>query len=122
MLLPFYPVQVIEHDRFFETGWKFVLLFSVWKLTTNRSTKKPTYLVRWTVDGKAFSQSHKTKALADRFRAKLLRAVDRGEPFDTVTGLPDSLRGGRAALSLLELAIKYVDHRWSTASASSGTA
>ncbi|MBQ1119669.1 tyrosine-type recombinase/integrase [Streptomyces sp. B15] len=90
---------------------------SVWKLTTNRTTKKPTYLVRWTVDGQAFSESHKTKALADRFRAKLLRAVDKGEPFDTVTGLPDSLRGGRAALSLLELATKYVDHRWPTASA-----
>ncbi|WP_181785704.1 tyrosine-type recombinase/integrase [Streptomyces phytophilus] len=90
---------------------------SVWKLTVNRTTKKPTYLVRWVVGGQPFSESYKTKALADRFRAKLLRAVDKGEPFDTVTGLPDSLRGGKAALSFLELALKYLDHRWAEASA-----
>lgn len=90
---------------------------SVWKLSTNRTTKKPTYLVRWSVDGRAFSESHKTKALADRYRAKLLCALDKGEPFDTVTGLPDSLRSSKAALSLLDLAVKYVDHRWSDASA-----
>lgn len=90
---------------------------SVWKLTVNKTTKKPTYLVRWVVDGQAFSESYKTKALADRFRAKLLRAVDKGEPFDTVSGLPDSLRGGKAALSFLELALKYIDARWAEASA-----
>lgn len=75
----------------------------IWKLSINRSAKKPTYLVRWSVDGEPFHESHKTKALADRFRAKLLRAADKGEPFDTVSGLPDSLRGGKVALSLLEL-------------------
>lgn len=90
---------------------------SVWKLSVNKTTKKPTYLVRWVVDGHPFSESHKTKALADRFRAKLVRALDKGEPFDTVTGLPDSLRGGKAALSFLDLAVKYVDARWAEASA-----
>lgn len=90
---------------------------SVWKITVNQSTKKPTYLARWGVEGTPFSKSFKTKALADRFRAKLLRAVDKGEPFDTVTGLPDSLSQGQTALSLLELAVKYVDHRWAEASA-----
>ncbi|MGW1801005.1 tyrosine-type recombinase/integrase [Streptomyces sp. NPDC001984] len=90
---------------------------SVWKLSINRSAKKPTYLVRWSVDGEPFHESHKTKALADRFRAKLLRAADKGEPFDTVTGLPDALQGGKAALSFLDLAVKYVDARWAEASA-----
>jgi integrase len=90
---------------------------SVWKLSVNRTTKKATYLVRWVVDGQSFSESYKTKALADRFRAKLLRTVDKGEPFDTVSGLPDSLRGGKAALSFLELAVSYVDARWAEASA-----
>ncbi|MGP4111978.1 hypothetical protein ACTWP5_13810 [Streptomyces sp. 4N509B] len=61
---------------------------------------------------------YKTKALADRFRVKLLRATDKGERFDTVTGLPDSLRVGRTvALSVLELALWYVEHRWPHASA-----
>ncbi|GHE54789.1 integrase [Streptomyces longispororuber] len=89
----------------------------VWKLSINRSAKKPTHLVRWSVDGEPFHESFKTKPLADRFRAKLLRAADKGEPFDTVTGLPDSLRGGKAALSFLDLAVKYVDARWAEASA-----
>ncbi|PKV87896.1 tyrosine-type recombinase/integrase [Streptomyces sp. TLI_146] len=89
----------------------------VWKLSINRSAKKPTYLVRWSVDGEPFHESHKTKGLADRFRAKLLGATDMGEPFDTVTGLPDSLRGGKASLSFLELSVKYMDHRWVDASA-----
>lgn len=90
---------------------------SVWKLSVNRSAKKPTYVVRWAVDGGPFHQVFKTRALADRFRAKLLRATDKGEPFDTVTGLPDSLRVGRTALTFLELARKYVDNRWADASA-----
>ncbi|WP_433892524.1 tyrosine-type recombinase/integrase [Streptomyces sp. CA-111067] len=90
---------------------------SVWKLSVNRSAKKPTYLVRWSVEKAPFHEVFKTSALADRFRAKLLRAVEKGEPFDTVSGLPDSLRGGRAALSFLDLAIQYLDHRWAEASA-----
>jgi integrase len=90
---------------------------SVWKISVNKTTKRPTYLVRWVVDGQAFSESYKTKTLADRFRAQLVRAIDKGEPFDTVTGMPDSLRGGQAALSFLDLAVKYIDHRWSEASA-----
>jgi integrase len=90
---------------------------SVWKISVNKTTKKLTYVVRWVVDGQTFSESHKTNALADRFRAKLLRAVEKGEPFDTVSGLPDSLRGGKAALSFYELAVRYVDHRWVDASA-----
>lgn len=69
------------------------------------------------MDGQPFSESHKTSALADRFRAKLLRAVEKGEPFDTVSGLPDSLRGGGAAMSFLDLVVKYLDHRWDEASA-----
>ncbi|MFE4754465.1 tyrosine-type recombinase/integrase [Streptomyces mirabilis] len=89
----------------------------IWKLSINRSAKKPTYLVRWSVDREPFHESHRTKALADRFRAKLLRAADKGEPFDSVTGLPDSVRGGKAALSFLDLAVKYVDARWVEASA-----
>jgi integrase len=90
---------------------------SVWKISVNKTTKKPTYVVRWVVDGQTFSESHKTNALADRFRAKLLRALEKGEPFDTVSGLPDSLRGGMGALSFFDLAVRYVDHRWADASA-----
>jgi hypothetical protein len=90
---------------------------SVWSLSVNKTTKKRTHPVRWVVDGEKFTESYKTKALADRFRSQLVRALDKGEPFDTVTGLPDSLRGGKAALSILALAVVYVDARWPEASA-----
>ncbi|MFC9219499.1 tyrosine-type recombinase/integrase [Streptomyces hygroscopicus] len=90
---------------------------AVWKISINRSAKKPTYLVRWAVDGNPFHEVYKTQALADRFRAKLLRATEKGDPFDTVTGLPDSLRGGKAAETFLKLALMYVGDRWQDASA-----
>ncbi|MET9410315.1 hypothetical protein ABZX90_31845 [Streptomyces sp. NPDC002935] len=61
---------------------------SVWKLSVNKTTKKPTYLVRWVVDGQPFTESHKTKALADRFRAKLVRGYAKtpASAFPLVTG------------------------------------
>ncbi|MFF7194121.1 tyrosine-type recombinase/integrase [Streptomyces sp. NPDC008079] len=90
---------------------------SVWKISVNRSAKKPTHLVRWSVEKEPFHEVFKTKALADRFRAKLLGAVEKGEPFDSVNGLPDLMRGGRASLSILDLAVRYLDHRWGEASA-----
>lgn len=90
---------------------------SVWKLSVNRSAKKPTYVVRWAVEGNPFHDVYKTKALADRFRAKLLRATEKGEPFDSVTGLPDSLRVGTSTTTFLELALTYVGHRWPDVSA-----
>ncbi|GGU43421.1 hypothetical protein GCM10010211_03540 [Streptomyces albospinus] len=46
--------------------------------------------MHWSADGYPFGESHKTEPPADRFRAKLVGAVDKGESFDTVTGLPDS--------------------------------
>lgn len=69
------------------------------------------------MDGDPFFEVFKTNPPADRFRAKLLRAVDKGEPFDAVTGLPDSLRGGKGAQTFLCLALAYVGDRWEDASA-----
>ncbi|MET7288189.1 site-specific integrase [Streptomyces sp. NPDC005573] len=62
----------------------------IWDLR-KRPTKKVSYELRWRVAGEPFSETFRTKGLADGRRARLLTAAKSGEPFDTDTGLPDSL-------------------------------
>lgn len=52
-----------------------------------RDTKTPSYGVRWSVAGNVSSESFRTKALADHYRTKLMRAMRDGEEFDTESGL-----------------------------------
>jgi hypothetical protein len=62
----------------------------VWDIQDRRSDtrfKRP-WLVRWTVAGREFSRSNRTRAEADRFRGLLWAAVTQGEPFDQQTGRP----------------------------------
>lgn len=59
----------------------------VWAVR-KRDTKTPSYGVRWSVAGNVFSDSFRTKALADHYRAKLMRAMRDGEEFDEASGLP----------------------------------
>ncbi|MCZ1002039.1 hypothetical protein O1M63_34865 [Streptomyces mirabilis] len=54
----------------------------VWAVR-KRDTKTPSYGVRWSVAGNVFSDSFRTKALADHYRTKLMRAMRDGEEFDT---------------------------------------
>lgn len=57
-----------------------------------------------------------TKALAESFRSQLISATRSGEPFDELTGLPES----RAReVSWLDHAISYVDVKWPRAAAKS---
>jgi hypothetical protein len=55
------------------------------------AAKGVSYTVRWTVAGREKSRTLARKALAERYRARLIQAADRGEAFDSDTGLPDSL-------------------------------
>jgi integrase len=69
--------------------------------------------VRWKVaDKPPFSETFRTKALADNFRAKLLRAVQAGEEFDTETGLPDSMAPVKSSLTWYDFACRYVAMKW----------
>jgi hypothetical protein len=63
----------------------------VWGIESYKGKRGTTYRVRWSVAGKARKDSRSTRALADGFRAELLSAARRGEPFDVATGLPVSL-------------------------------
>ncbi|MFE5555220.1 tyrosine-type recombinase/integrase [Streptomyces sp. NPDC056544] len=83
----------------------------VWSIRV-KPGKRPSYEVRWKVAGSPFSETRKTKALADSFRSKLLRAARDGEEFDTTSGLPDSMAERRASLSWYSFALQYLAMKW----------
>ncbi|MFJ8665163.1 tyrosine-type recombinase/integrase [Streptomyces sp. NPDC093600] len=77
-----------------------------------RNTKKPSYDVRWAVAGRVFSDSFRTKALADSYRSKLMRAARDGEEFDTESGLPGSMEEKKSSLTWYAFALKYLAMKW----------
>ncbi|MER5179857.1 site-specific integrase [Streptomyces sp. NPDC002896] len=77
-----------------------------------RDTKTPSYGARWNVAGNVFSETFRTKALAEHYRAKLMRAMREGEEFDTESGLPASMEQQKATLSWYAFALKYLAMKW----------
>jgi integrase len=77
-----------------------------------RRTKTPSFEVRWVVAGKQRSRARRTKALAEAFLADLRLAARRGEPFDTETGLPESMRPTAENVTWLTFAQQFVDAKW----------
>ncbi|MGC5015101.1 tyrosine-type recombinase/integrase [Streptosporangium sp. DT93] len=63
----------------------------IWDIRRNASSKTPSYVVRWKVGAKERSKTFRTKALAENFVSDLRQATRRGEAFDLVTGLPESM-------------------------------
>ncbi|MEV4949599.1 site-specific integrase, partial [Streptomyces sp. NPDC053755] len=83
----------------------------IWSVR-KRNTQKPSYEVRWAVAGKVFPQTFRTKALADNYRSKLMRAARDGEEFDTESGLPGSMEEKKSALTWYAFALKYLAMKW----------
>lgn len=83
-----------------------------WKIKRNTSSKKPSYVVRWTVAGQAFSTTIRGSEMAENYLSDLRQAVKNGEWFDTVTGLPESMLKAKNARTWLEFARAYVRVRW----------
>ncbi|WP_432178864.1 tyrosine-type recombinase/integrase [Streptomyces sp. NBC_00063] len=83
----------------------------VWSVR-KRDTKTPSYGVRWYVAGNVFSDTFRTKALADHYRSKLMRAMREGEEFDSESGLPASLEEGKASLTWYSFALRYLAMKW----------
>ncbi|MYW04499.1 site-specific integrase [Streptomyces sp. SID3343] len=84
-----------------------------------RPTAKTSYEVRWKVGEEIFPATFRTKGLADAFRAKLLTASKNGEPFDTVSGLPDSMAPVVASGTWYDFACAYAALKWPFAAANS---
>lgn len=80
-----------------------------------RDLRGTTHRVRWQVDGREENRTFATRALADSFRSDL-SAARRGEPFDTATGLPVSLRPKATGPTWLAHAKALVDAKWGESS------
>jgi integrase len=93
----------------------------VWQIQVNKyeKSKKKTYTARWTVKGRQHSKTFATRALADNLRSKLMQAMNRGEEFDTESGLPDSMVEAKEATSFYAFALAYVSMKWPRAAAKS---
>ncbi|MGR6921085.1 tyrosine-type recombinase/integrase [[Actinomadura] parvosata] len=83
-----------------------------WKIKRNTSSKKPSYVVRWVVDGKEFSTTLGGKELAENYLSDLRQAAKNGEWFDTTTGLPQSMLKARKSRTWLALARAYMKAHW----------
>jgi integrase len=66
--------------------------------------------VRWIADGKEHVEPFATKALADSFRADLIKAINQGQPFDTGTGLPTSM--AKTGTTCYQLMHRYLAAKW----------
>ena len=83
-----------------------------WEIRPRKTAKGESWTVRWTVAGREKSVTLVRKAQAERHRARLMQAADRGEAFDLDSGLPDSLAREVSPVTWLELARDFIDARW----------
>lgn len=93
-----------------------VRIWTVRKVAGRRGTA---YQLRWGVANRQRSQTFKTSALAESFRAELRAATNRGEAFDLETGLPVSMLPDKADTTWWQFALTYVDLKWPTLAPSS---
>ncbi|MEV0752489.1 tyrosine-type recombinase/integrase [Streptosporangium sp. NPDC050280] len=86
----------------------------IWDIRRNASSKTPSYVVRWKVGGKERSKTFRTKALAENFVSDLRQATRKGEPFNLVTGLPESMAKPAAdtGATFFGFARSYMATRW----------
>lgn len=84
----------------------------VWKTETYDGRKVMTYTVRWSVAGRGFRKPFRTAAAADSYRAELLTATRKGEPFDTGTGQPVSALKSDTDVTWYKFACEWVDMKW----------
>ena len=84
----------------------------IWGIRPYKGKRKTTYIVRWTVAGRQFRETHGTKAHAQSRQAELRAAAGKGEAFDVEIGLPMSEVTRLNERSWYEHAVGYVDRRW----------
>jgi len=86
----------------------------IWEVGRRMLRGKTRYRVRWTVEGAVspFEELFRTKALANSFRAELVKAANAGQPFDTVTGRPVNAARARNATTWYAHARSYVEMKW----------
>jgi integrase len=79
----------------------------------HRKNKRRPFEVRWRVAGREKSRSFLTRALADSYRAELVRAARQGLEFDPATGEPLLWAVPEPTVTTwLEHAVAYADMKW----------
>ncbi|WP_327048945.1 tyrosine-type recombinase/integrase [Microbispora sp. NBC_01189] len=92
----------------------------VYKIENRKNTKGTvtSYRVLWRTAGLMWKRPFPKEAQADAFRSKLVTAARSGEPFNLATGEPVSwARADRPDMSWYSFACKFVDMKWTDASA-----
>lgn len=85
-----------------------------------RTDRRRPFDVRWYAAGRAWSRSFITRALADGFRAELVRAARKGTEFAEDSGQPVNwTRDPTAVVSWLQHASTYAAMKWPAAAAHS---
>jgi integrase len=82
------------------------------KPDSNGKRRRRPFGVRWVTGGKEHSEWFTTKALARSYLNRLTQATNRGEAFDIVTGLPESMYREQYAPSLLRVARESLADIW----------
>ena len=88
-----------------------------WAIRRNKTAKGASYTVRWTVAGRERSHTLAGRARAERYKARLLQASDKGEAFDVESGPPDSLAREVNQVTWIVHASEFIDARWPKSSA-----
>ncbi|MCQ8770854.1 tyrosine-type recombinase/integrase [Streptomyces telluris] len=87
-----------------------------WAIRQRDGRAKP-YQLRWVVGPEEHSKSYRLKSQAEGRLAELMAALRNREPFDTVTGLPDSELRALNSPTWYAHARDYVEMKWPTVSA-----
>src|SRR5689334_14242697 len=84
----------------------------VWKTEVYTGSRTTSYRVRWSVAGRRWHVSFRTRALADAFRSELLRAARHGEAFLVETGRSTSMDRAERQVNWLTFAKEYAAMKW----------
>ncbi|MFI9718181.1 tyrosine-type recombinase/integrase [Streptomyces sp. NPDC052396] len=89
----------------------------VWQIEPGSGCQRVSYGVRWSVAGERHRKTFQTLALADGFRAELVTATHRGDPFNVSTGLPVGHEPRASSVGWYDFALQFVDAQWPYVSA-----
>lgn len=88
----------------------------IWNPAPYEGKRGKTYRVRWRVGHKMHGKTFATSKAAESFRAELITAHRKGEPFDFDSGLPPSMLPSIDEVTWFEHACDFVDLKWPRAS------
>ena len=88
-----------------------VKIYGVQDRRSTAQAKLP-WVVRYTIDGRHRSKSFRTRVEADRYRGRLLQAVQDGGRFDEASGEPDAWQTPLSDLRVNEWCRRWLAEQW----------